>query len=468
MRHAEKRNQWTGYQSRHPMNKAAIPQPNRRELPKTSPADAPNREGNGKSARVQPSLQPPQPVLADAEPRHRGRWWRRSLLFLVGSIVLLGVLGQWTYYHIHHVVAHQAMVKGVVSRVGARIAGRVAETFVQPNQHVRKGDVLAQLEDDHLKASVESARADLVKAQLEEQVARKQLQLDRERLALKLNLAAADLRAAEAAVQDAQVQWQRWKRERDRVESLRIANVVTASEKDQIITSEQSKAAALVAAKERREAAQLEQKLAEKAIEELTVTEARLEVLQKGVEVAQAQLKTVEADLDSTVIRAPQEGWVARQLVEAGGSVRVGDQVVALWAGDQLWIEAWVDESDLGNIKVGSPVDVYLAAYPNQILPGRVEALGVLSDGEFLAAALDRPVVPTNNSLLTPPTNVAARISLVNSKVRLMPGLTAMVGIHSGKRNLAQQWLPVSIASSITSWWESLPGVQRHAEQNSN
>jgi multidrug efflux pump subunit AcrA (membrane-fusion protein) len=235
-----------------------------------------------------------------------------------------------------------------------------------------------------------------------------------------------------------------------------VPGIVTGSERDEVIAQAESKAAALTAAKERLEAAKLDLKVAEKAIERLAVSEARLDVLRRGIDLAQANLTLAQADLAATVIRAPEDGWVARQLIEAGGSARVGDQIVALWTGDRLWIEAWVDESDLGHLKIGSPVDVYLAAYPDQVVPGRVDALGVLSDGEFLAAAQAKPLPPTNNSLLPTPTNVAARITVLNPNIRLMPGLTAVVGIHSGYRNPARQWLPTSVTASLASVWQTV------------
>ena len=417
----------------------------------SSPNSSANEPVHGTTIPERLSSPDPQPFAEPLTPQRRGRWWRRSLVFATISIVIAVFLVSWADYRISHVVARQAVVKGVVSQVGARIAGRVAQVMVQPNQRIHKGDVLAKLDNEHLKATVESVTADLARAKLEYEVAVKELKFDREKLAIEASLKERQVSAAAADVNQAQALSQRWKRERERIDQLKIPGVVTGSEKDEIISQDESKSAALAATKERLEEARLDRILAEKAIDRLTVAEARLDVLRKDVDVAQANLKSAQADLEATEIRAPQDGWVARQLVEEGGSVRVGDQIVALWAGDQLWIEAWVDESDLSDLKVGNPVDVYLAAYPNQVVPGRLEALGVLSDGEFLAAALPRPISTANNSLLPVPTNVAVRISVMNQQIRLMPGLTAVVGIHSGYRNPARQWLPTSVSTSITS-----------------
>ena len=414
-----------------------------------SPAN--NEPAHGTTVPERLSPPSPQPYVEPLTPQHRGRWWRRTLVFATISIVIAILLVRWADYRISHVVARQAVVKGVVSQVGARIAGRVAEVMVQPNQRVRKGDILAQLDDLHFKATVESAQADLAKANAEYEVAIKELQFDRDRLTLEASLKERQVSAAAADVNVAEAQAQRWRRERERIEQLTIPGVVTGSEKDEIIALDAGKAAALVAAKERLEEARVGRKLADQAIQRLSVSEARLVVLRKNIDLAQANVKSAEADMAATVIRARKTAGLP------GNWSRRADrsewEIKSLLYGPviKLWIEAWVDESDLGSLKVGNPVDLYLAAYPDQVVPGRVEALGVLSDGEFLAAALPKPIPTANNNFLPVPTNVAVRISVLNPEIKLMPGLTAVVGIHSGYRNPAKQWLPASVAASITS-----------------
>ena len=117
--------------------------------------------------------------------------------------------------------------------------------------------------------------------------------------------------------------------------------------------------------------------------------------------------------------------------------------------------------------KVGSPVDIYLASYPHQVVPGRVEALGVLSDTELLAAAEPRPLAPPPPSLLPIPINVAVRVAVLDPDVQLLPGLTAVVGIHSGYHNPARQWLPTSLSASLSSAWQFVSGIWRNHEISS-
>ena len=159
-----------------------------------------------------------------------------------------------------------------------------------------------------------------------------------------------------------------------------------------------------------------------------------MEVLKAGVERDRQKLLAARAHLDATVIRAPDDGWVIDRIVEAGGSAKVGEPLIALWLGAP-WIEAWVDEKHLARIKVGSRADVVVTAFRDHKLRGRVEAIGVLADKELQGS----PVPGTLHSLFAANAMIPVRIG-VSTDLRLQPGLSALVGIEEpGVTNLSQK-----------------------------
>ena len=107
--------------------------------------------------------------------------------------------------------------------------------------------------------------------------------------------------------------------------------------------------------------------------------------------------------------------------------MRVGAPIVSMWSGQQLWVQAWVDEANLGRLKIGKIVDVSLRAFPDQTFIGRVEAIGVVSSGD---PSLDvpRPQHESKDS------RVSVRIAVPDTNKRLMPGLSAIVGIPKADR----------------------------------
>jgi multidrug resistance efflux pump len=88
-------------------------------------------------------------------------------------------------------------------------------------------------------------------------------------------------------------------------------------------------------------------------------------------------------------------------------------------------VEAWVDEKKLARVKIGSPVDVTFAAFPDHKLRGQVESIGVLADKELR----DSPVPTSLHSLFCDNSMIPVRIAVPNEPLRLQPGLSAFVGI---------------------------------------
>src|SRR5262249_38100585 len=159
--------------------------------------------------------------------------------------------------------------------------------------------------------------------------------------------------------------------------------------------------------------------------EGLTVRESKLGVLESQIAVARSRVEGAEADLEATVIRAPEDGRVLERIVEVGGSARVGEPMIALWIG-QGWIEAWANERDLPKIKVGSRTDVVLDACPNYKLSGHVEAIGLMSDKQLQP----NPVPSDLHAILRQDAMVPVRIALTGDDSRIQLGLSAEVGIH--------------------------------------
>jgi len=159
------------------------------------------------------------------------------------------------------------------------------------------------------------------------------------------------------------------------------------------------------------------------ALESTAIADARAATAE--VASANAELALARADLDAAVIRAPADGWVVRRIAEPGASVVVGQPVVALWIGSQIWVEAWVDEQQLSDVAVGNPVRVTVKSFPKRVFSGVVEAIGVSTDFELPADAVPQP--KNERMRATPVVCVRAKLDQTDG---LFPGLSAVVGIR--------------------------------------
>src|SRR5687768_11924061 len=97
-----------------------------------------------------------------------------------------------------------------------------------------------------------------------------------------------------------------------------------------------------------------------------------------------------------------------------------------MWLGNKLWVEAWVDESDVAVIDGGHNAVVTFPSFPGQEFAGRVTAIGFASDYEMPEEDVPQPRRVRMRS--DPVVNV--RIELDAPPAQLRPGLSAVVAIE--------------------------------------
>jgi membrane fusion protein (multidrug efflux system) len=388
---------------------------------------SPKTKGQGASARS-----------AGIQPKSEKKLWIRRIVLgvvalVTGVVMLTGFV--WIDYRWNHVVIADAMVKGRVHRIGARLDGQVKNVEVEPGQHVTKGQVLFRLEDEHCVAAAREAAAQVQSAQKRLEVEKLAIEQSRQQLALDVEHAESVSAAAVGDFEAATSLRDKWEREYERAAALIKSGYASVTELDSV-TAERDNARALArAAQARQTAAEAQRRLARAEQEGLKVREAGLEVLAADLDLARQHHARTEADVNATVMRAPADGWVIERIVEAGGSAKVGEPMMSLWLGAP-WIEAWVNEKKLARIKIGSHADVTLAAYPGCKLRGSVIAIGVLADKQLQASS----VPGTLHAAFVRNAMVPIRISVPSSQIRLQPGLTALVGVSdTGAKAAAPQ-----------------------------
>jgi HlyD family secretion protein len=159
---------------------------------------------------------------------------------------------------------------------------------------------------------------------------------------------------------------------------------------------------------------------------DLDTARATRDVAQAAVVSARAQLAQGRASLDQvrvnlghTIIRAPSAGVVLARNVEVGQTVTSGLQTPTLFviARDlhQMQVQASVDEADIGRVAAGQPVTFTVDAHGARRFDGRVVQVRL------------QPVVAQNVVSYT------TMIDVANPDLALKPGMTATVGIETGR-----------------------------------
>ncbi|HET9994967.1 MAG TPA: HlyD family efflux transporter periplasmic adaptor subunit [Candidatus Acidoferrum sp.] len=238
-------------------------------------------------------------------------------------------------------------------RVSSELSGRLKTVNVEEGDRVRRGQVLAEIENDDYRARVAGAEAELEQrqAELRHTVNGAREQERRE--------AEASMKAAKAVLDNA-------KSEAERRRGLADRNVISRDEAERYERSYQVARA------------QYEQAAQHFALVDASAREEDRAKAEAQVASARARLAEARAYLEKSFIRAPINGVILRKLRHSGESVSTQfDSPVITMADDStLRVRLDVDESDVSKLQVGQRAYVTADAYGTNKFWGHVIRVG--------------------------------------------------------------------------------------------
>ena len=354
---------------------------------------------------------------------------RRLFLPIAGGLLLLSTIlaaGVWWHYQAGHVVSRNALVRSHLTELGIRGEGVVAEILVRAGDRVRKGEVLAQLDNRHLIAR--RAQTDARLHTLDEQIRVEEASLDLAREKAQIDLAGAQsaYRRMQAEAEAANVQAEDSRAFHAARQALAPEGAVSA----EVLRDAAAKAAMRVSLATAADAAASgsysELQVARLAEDEISLREGELRVLRAKRQELVAELQRIDADIDSTRVIAPADGAVIRRLAQPGMAVSTGTPLLSLWLTEETWIEAWIPEENLGDLEAGSEVAVSFPALPRERFSGRVERVGLATDFEMPLDYLPQ----TRESRMRPTPQIGVQIRLDAPPALVRPGMSAIVDIR--------------------------------------
>jgi HlyD family secretion protein len=277
--------------------------------------------------------------------------------------------------------------------VAFRIAGRVVARMVDEGVTVSEGDAVARLDASDLEHDVGARRAELqgAEAALREltagsrpqEISRARADVERARARLEELEAGSrpqEIESARAALASARAEADRLAKDFARAEELYRREIASRQEYDA------ANAAREVARAKEREAAEA-LRLVEEGPRREEIAQARaalagaretLSLLEEGprretIEQAKARvnqaregLALAQARLSYAFLACPLTGVVLSKNVEPGDYVAAGTPVVTVGDLRNVWVRAYVEETDLGRVKVGQPVTVTTDTFPGR------------------------------------------------------------------------------------------------------
>lgn len=291
------------------------------------------------------------------------RPWLQTIVKWGGLLAVVGVVVYWVRYSpipvqtatakrgtvVAEVMGTGTLEARISSTISPKISGRITQVIVDQGDEVKQGTLLVQLDDEELRQQVSIAEANVAMA-----------------FATIVRLK-ADKDRSTAVFEQAQ-------RHHARVKVLVEKKTTTLEELEQ---SAESLAV---------------------AVSDTARAEAAIAEGQKGLLAAEKTLEYHRARLKDTRIEAPFNGMVVVRHREAGDIAVPASPILTVISTDVLWINAWVDETEMSRLAVGQSVRVVFRSEPDHSFSGEVIRLGRQADRETREFIVDVRVreMPSN------------------------------------------------------------------------
>ena len=335
--------------------------------------------------------------------------WKTTLAVIVVLLIAAGGVAYWWFLQQS---GDNLVLPGTVEvqevRLSSKIAGRVKKVFVDDGATVKEGDPLVELDIPELRAQRMQIAAQLDAAKAAAAKAERG-PLDEEYQASRAAVAAAEARwkkmdkgNRDKEIEQVEKNVDAWKvdlsnarRDLERISGLVQTRSATKKELDDAQARYDRLQATVNEATARldlmREGFRDEDKA--EALAELNRAKANDALLHTGtrdedkaaararVDELTARLSELDTNIAEAVVKAPESAIVELVSVRPGDTTTPNQPVVRILRASDLWIKAFVPETELGRVRLNQEVAVTMDTYPERQFKGRVTYIS--STAEF-------------------------------------------------------------------------------------
>ena len=327
---------------------------------------------------------------------------RRAVLIVVGVAIAVGVLLWWLHAR-QFESTDDAQVDSHINEITSRIAGAITAVYVEENQFVQAGQVIAELDPRDYQVAVEQAQGRLAQSEAQIRAEQPNIPVTEETTSTAIATAAQEVASAESAVAAAEQSYQaalarvreaeanntkaqadvaryRPLAEKDEVPREQFDQVVaTAAALAQTVAANQASAQAALKQVDqaRAQLAQAQQRAAQASItapHQIDIRRANVAARQAEILTSRAQLDQARLNVSYTKIVSPVKGIVAKRTAEVGQHVAAGQQILLVTQIDDMWVTANFKETQLHHMQPGQGVTIHVDALKTDF-DGYVESM---------------------------------------------------------------------------------------------
>ncbi len=272
-------------------------------------------------------------------------------------------------------------IEGEHHLASTKMAGKIMEVRVAEGDQVKKGQVLAVLDDTQVRARVTQAAAAYGAAMANYKAAQTGLVVYEKQTPLQIATSEANLTHAQAALKAAVSSEDQAKTDLKRMQALIKKNAVSQHDVESAALSLKTLHAQAITAQTAVEQARKALALAQLGWEQLEAKREETDAIKAQTLQAHATLMEAMSVLEDMKIRSPIDGVVTTKLINTGEVINSGTGLFDIVNLDQVFLKGYIAENQIGKIHLGLKADLYLDSLPDR--PFDSEIRYISSQAEF-------------------------------------------------------------------------------------
>jgi membrane fusion protein, multidrug efflux system len=273
-------------------------------------------------------------------------------------VIIIVLAGAWYWYrdYSRYISTDDAHVDADNVSISSKIIGRISSIYAKEGDSVYQGKLLADLDSSDLLAQRNQAIA--FRAQSIASLAQSEVKYNSDQMSLRV----------------LEINLERTRDDMTRAKSQSDGGVITTEQFDHIKKTYETASAQLESAKG-----------------QLTVSKSMISSASAAVETANAQVKVLDTQLKNMKLFAPADGIIAKRWLLPGDIVQPGQSVFTLTINKNLWVVAFLEETNISDIHEGQGVIFTIDALSGVKFNGKVFQIGSSTASVF-------SLIPANNA----------------------------------------------------------------------
>lgn len=300
---------------------------------------------------------------------------RKRILVAVAILLVLAVVLYEIILHTKsgdNVLVVSGRVEANETELSARIPGRLNTVLIDDGVKVKRGDIVAIIEDDELRSKKKETEKKIEELGDNIRAAEFNLTYAANNTKHGIDEAGKALSVVEARLRQAEAKRENAEKELTRHSNLREKEVISEERYDNTRLAHKLAVEEVNTAREEVERAKVSLMRAEDSRELVKAKEKELLALRKTMGQLKEALTQVEINLGYTRIAAPTDGVILRKVSEPGEVLSLGGVVGVMINPGDLYVKTYVPEKYIGRIRMDMQAEVVTDAYPGQPVAGYI------------------------------------------------------------------------------------------------